>query len=125
MTTKKDIEEYIKSRQCEEVPLFSVLLVENADKELVYPDGRRSGFPDFGNTYTAGFFYDIDAAVKAVETNACDIRETVYDAAFVLCLFPGLYETAGPNERIYFVWDEYSERYTQREEPKLVERISL
>lgn len=125
MTNIEDIKKTIKILDREEAPIFSVLLMENGDRELIYEDGKHSGFPDIGSIYTAGFFYDINDAVRAVEENAGDIRETMYNAAFVLCLYPGLYQSAGPHDRLYFVWDEESRRYTQREEPKFFEHIAL
>lgn len=105
-------------------PIFRILLFENSAKEMVDKYGRPMGFPDIGAEADIGFFYDLDAAILAMNDNACDIRETVYDAGFILCLFPGLYQSAGKNERMYFVWDDDKKGFFQKEEPGIFRHIS-
>ena len=81
-------------------------MIEHADKELVYPTGKHSGFPDTGCSMMAGFYHEKEQAIEALHKNAMDIRETVYDAAFLLKRQPGLYQTVGSEDRIYFLWDQ-------------------
>ena len=101
------------------------MLFEHPAKELVYEkNGVHSGFPDLGRTDEPGFYYDVDTAVKAMHENACDIRETVYSAGFVLVKFPGMYSPAGPKERIYFLWDDERKGFFEAEEPGLFDHLA-
>lgn len=121
MTTIEEIRQNIEKRK--QTPIFEIFMVENKDKELVYKNGKHSGLPDMGCTDTAGFFLDLNDAVRIAENNIGDLRETVYDAAFILCRFPGLYQSVTEEFRMYFVWD--GERFVQTEEPKIFKHIAL
>ena len=105
-------------------PIYEILMIENPDKELIYPTGKHSGFPDTGSTCYVGFYYDLADAIRAVKENWCDLRETVYNAGFILCHFPGLYESTGREGRIYFVWDEEEPGYRIAEEPKIFTHVA-
>ena len=128
MRTKSEIEEYIVGKESvfsNQKPIFEIMMLENTgDKELVYPTGKPSGFPDTGITDNAGFYYELDKAIEALHHNACDLRETVYDAAFILCRFPGLYDCVFSEGRIYFVWDKENEGYFEAEEPEWFKRVA-
>lgn len=127
MTKKEDILDFVgwkKSKGAQD-PIFVVYMVQNANKEMILRDGRPSGFPDFGHCENVGFYYDIDSAIHALETNSCDIREYLYDAGFVLCRFPGLYESAIPKERMFFVWNEEQGGFTQAEESPFMLHVAL
>ena len=128
MTSVEDIRKYIeykKKTEGIEKPIFRIFMMENADKELVYPAGIKSGFPDMGYNVDIGYYWDIEEAVEAVKNNVCDIRETIYDAAFILCHFPGVYQTTTTESRMYFRWDEEKKQYCQEEEPAIFAHISL
>ena len=104
--------------------IYEIMLFENPDKELIYPSSKRSGFPDEGCIDHPGYFFDINDAVKALNNNACDLRETVYNAAFILCRKPGLYEPVGKEDRKYFVWNEEKQGFFEAEEPKIFAHIA-
>ena len=128
LRTKEDIQNYIKNRQqfykTSVGPIFEILMIENPEKELVGESGKKLGWPDTGASDVMGYFYDLDNAVHSVEENICDIREAVYSAAFVLCRFPGLYETVGPEARMFFRWDPGKQKYVQAPEPKIFGHIA-
>lgn len=126
MTTKNDMLAYAESRHPlgdlqsqDSKPIYRIFLFEKSDKELIYEGGQHSGFPDTGCIMDAGFYYDLDDAIHAMNTNACDIRECVYNAGFILCHFPGLYESCGTEGRLYFVWNEEKKGFYQQEEPAI------
>ena len=132
MTTAQDIAEYVKDRK-EQVkqdgydPIFALYLFTNPNKEKIYvKDGKeiKSGFPDTGGAYEPGFYYTLEDAVSAMNENRCDIRETCYDAGFVLCRFPGLYEACCTYARMYFVWDEEKRGFFQAEEPEIFRHVA-
>lgn len=131
MTTKESLLAYITTMTSQnrmQKPIFRIFLFEHADKELIYhrdgqPD-KRSGFPDTGATADMGFYYDIDDAIRAMNENVCDIRETVYDAGFILVQFPGLYQCADTSQRMYFRWDDARQGYFQQEEPIIFRHIA-
>ena len=122
MVTIADMLAFEKQGQAK--PIFEIMLFEHPDKELIYDSGKRSGFPDIGSSYVCGFYYDVEDAVAAVQNNACDMRETLYDAAFILCRFPGLYKDVSRPQRMYFVWDEAKKEFAQKEEPKIFSHIA-
>jgi hypothetical protein len=127
MTTKKDLKDYAESLMLlyNKKPIFRILMVENVDKELISSTGKHLGWPDMGSTADVGFYYDLDTAVDAVISNEADIRETVYDAAFVLCQPPGLYESVPRQGRMFFKWDPDNEQYIPTSEPKTYDHIAL
>ena len=128
MITKTDIEEYIAEKSSvfeNQKPIFEIMMMENkGDNEIVYPTGKPSGFPDTGITDTVGFYYELEKSIEALHCNACDLRETVYDAAFVLCRFPGLYDCVPSEGRMYFIWDKEKEGYFEAEEPELFKHVA-
>lgn len=129
MTTAEDIKKYVtvatRGSDPDGRPIYAIMLFEHPAKELVYEEnGVHSGFPDLGRTDEPGFYYDVDTAVRAMHENACDIRETVYSAGFVLVKFPGMYSPAGPKERIYFLWDDERKGFFEAEEPGLFAHVS-
>ncbi len=121
MTTKDSLNKIIehkKEKGCGN-PVFILMMFEHPDKELVYPTGKHSGFPDLGDTRDIGFFHNLDVAIMSMNENDANIREGLYNAGFILCHFPGMYQEAGPSERMYFIWDEEKERFIQQEEPEM------
>lgn len=107
-------------------PIYRIFLIQNADKEEIYEKtGKKSGFPDMGCTEDVGFYYDINDAIFALEHNSCDIREYLYDAAFILTSYEGLYNCAGTDMRLYFKWDEEKQGFFQQKEPEIFKHIAL
>lgn len=127
MTTKEQILQYVQDMKIkrgnhpDDNPIFQLLLFEKPDAELIfdYPDGTKkpSGYPDTGCTADMGFYYDIDHAIDAMNKNTCDIRETCYNAGFILCRFQGLYTSCETDTRMYFRWDNEKQGFFQQEEP--------
>ena len=118
---KKEYYKYYKD------PIYRLLLFENPDKELIYhtPDGNKpSGFPDLGASNDFGFFYNLDDAIETMHDNVTDLRETVYNAGFILCHFEGISECATDKERMYFVWDKEKEGFYEADEPEIFRHIA-
>ena len=108
-------------------PIFEIMVFEYPDKELIYhkPEGEvHSGYPDTGCVNHVGFYYELDTAIQAMNENWCDIQETVYHAGFILCRFPGLYNSALTEHRLYFLWDEEKKGFFEAEEPKIFEHVA-
>ena len=135
MSKYQEIQDYIKWYQnkytqkdgTKPVPIFEIMVFEYPDKELTYqrPDGiTYSGYPDTGCTDHTGFYYDLDTAIKAMNENWCDIQETIYHAGFILCRFPGLYNSALAEHRMYFLWDEEKKGFFEAEEPKIFSHVA-
>lgn len=134
MVTREDLLEYVRKEHerrgnnPDDKPIFSLFLFEHPDKERIYDmkDGSKkpSGFPDTGGTYEPGFYYNLDHAIEAMNENACDIRETCYNAGFILCRFAGMYECCGSYARMYFVWDDEKKGFFQQEEPDIFKHIA-
>ena len=103
------------------VPILKIRMFEYPDKEFIYNENTEmevlSGFPDLGCTNEVGFYYELKSAIDALNTNMCDIREQVYNAAFIQLEIPGLYTQS--SLRMYFVWDAEKEGFFQAEEPKI------
>lgn len=107
-------------------PIFEIVLFEHPNKELIYEkDGRPapSGWPD-ADLNNMGFYYELDTAVQAMHENWCDIQETCFHAGFILCRFPGLYVSCGPEQRIYFVWDEHRGGFFEADEPDIFKHVA-
>lgn len=122
------IKQYIDTNAveyCEVIkPIFEILVFEKPNEELMF-NGKQSGFPDMGAQDNVGFYYEFHAAYEAIKENICDIHETVYDAAFLICRFPGLYNPVSSEGRIYFVWDDAKGGYNEAEEPEIFKHIAL
>ena len=126
MTTKESINEIIE-RTCEtsdDRPIFCIYLFEHPNKEKIYPSGKHSGFPDEGDSDIPGFYYSLDEAIEVMNKNICDIRECVYNAGFILCQFPGMYQVVETDLRMYFVWDEEKGGFFQQEEPEIFRHVA-
>ena len=133
MVTKDDLLEYVlytkdhRGNIQNDNPIFSLFLFTKPNSERIYNINgveKPSGFPDTGSSYEPGFYYDLDAAIEAMNENAGDIRETCYNAGFILCRFQGLYDGCGTWARMYFVWDEEKQGFFQQEEPKIFQHIA-
>lgn len=122
------IKSFAEKYNCSESerPIFEIVLFEHPCKELVFEkDGKQlpSGYPD-ANLNNMGFYYELDAAVEAMHENRCDIRETVFQAGFILCRFPGLYYAVTSDSRIYYLWDNEKNGFYESEEPELFKHVA-
>ena len=102
-------------------PIYEIYMLEKSGaKTRIYDTGKDSGFPDTGCEASMGFYYSLEDAIEAMHTNACDIRECVYDYGFVLRRMPGLYQSVGHKDRIYFTYDSEKDGFFEAEEPALL-----
>ena len=129
MSKYRQIKEYIewgKERyKCS--PIFEIWLFEKPNNEMIYhkPEGDiKSGFPDTGCFDYIGFYYELNTAIQAMNENWCDIQDAYYYAGFILCRFPGLYDCAGDNQRMYFLWDNERQGFFEAEEPEIFKHIA-
>ena len=127
MTTKKDIYDHItwfkNHYKCNENPIFEIVLFEKPNSEMMY-DGKPSGFPDTGCIDHPGFYYELCTAIQAMNENWCDIQDHAFYAGFILCHFPGMYECATTEQRMYFIWDKEKQGFFQTEEPEIFKYIA-
>ena len=125
MTNKKDINNHIswfkKHYQTKQEPIFEIILFENTHDKI---SQDNNSFPDTGIEDWPGFYYELDIAIKAMNENWADIQDHTFYTGFILCHFPGLYQCAGTEARMYFVWDEKKQGFFQQEEPKIFEHIA-
>lgn len=129
MTTREDLLKYVErgDHKHEDIrytqPIFEIIMFEYAE-EGVRSDGTPNGWPDTGAEDHPGFYYDLDDAIEALHTNCCDLREYVYDVAMIVCRFPGLYDCAGQDARMYFTWNDEKQGYFEAEEPECFAHIA-
>jgi len=128
MTTKEDLLKWVEEESNMYFggakPIYSIMLFEYPNKEYMFPKGSNSGFPDLGANSELGFYYSLSEAIDVMNNNALDMRECVYNAGFILCKFPGLYNFAGSNVRMYFVWDDDKQGFYQQEEPEIFKHVA-
>ena len=135
MSNYQEIQNYIKWYQEKykdlkgnsPIPLFEIMLFKYSNKELIYhkPEGDiHSGWPDTGGENYMGFYYELDTAIQAMNENWCDIQETCFSAGFILCRFPGLYNSALSNHRMYFLWDEEKKGFFEADEPAIFKHVA-
>ena len=120
-------EKYIDKNDTKPIPIFEIMVFENPNKELIYhklEEETHSGWPDPGCTSHMGFYYELDTAIKAMNENWADIQEHCFHAGFILCRFPGLYQSVIKEARMYFLWDEERKGFFEAEEPKIFEYIA-
>lgn len=93
-------------------------------RERITSDGRKSGFPEFGDSRVVGYYFDFDDAVNAVLENWGDIHEGCYNYAVVEKVEAGLYRPAASDDRLVFKWDHAHDTYYQMlEEPKVLRHV--
>lgn len=118
MTTKEDIlnhiEWYKQYYKINQNPIFEILLFKNVDE-----------YPNIGCEDHPGFYYELDTAIQAMNENWSDIQDHAFHSGLILCHFPGMYQCAVPDARMYFVWDKEKEGFFQQEEPKSFEHIAF
>lgn len=106
-------------------PIYEIYLLDNAAKEYIIPHGKPTGWPDTSGE-SVGFYYELESAVDALHENALDMRDDgVFNAAFILCKFPGLYNSAGDDMRLYFLWDEAKDGFWEAEEPEIFKHVGI
>ena len=97
------------------VPIYEIFMMQNDGST---EEGTDQVWPQFGTTSTVGFYFDIEDAVEALHENSCDVRECVFNYAFVLARLPGLYDSVSVERRIFFSWDEEKKGFYETEEPE-------
>ena len=122
MATRESILEWVEKDH--QRPIYEIMVFEHPNKELIGKDGKHLGWPDTGSTGNMGFYYDIDDAIEAMHTNRCDIQERIYHAGFVMCRREGLYSCVGPENRIYFIWDEDRGGFFETDEPHIFRHVA-
>lgn len=121
---KSIAQDYVK--KTDERPIFVIMVAQHPERIAVAENGSELDFPDFGESEIVGFFYDLDLAVSAVRSNACDIWENgCFNSVFILLRRPGIYDYATPNCRLYFKWDDDVKGFIQAEEPPICSHIAL
>ncbi len=108
-------------------PIFEIMLFEYPNKEIIYHKTEGdvpSGWPDTGSIGNMGFYYELDTAIQAMNENWADMQETCYFAGFILCHFPGLYNSADTDQRLYFLWNEEKGGFFEAEEPQIFQHFS-
>ena len=106
-------------------PIYEIYLLDNAAKEYIIPHGKPTGWPDTSGE-SVGFYYELESAVDALHENRLDMRDGgVFNAAFILCKFPGLYNSAGEDMRLYFLWDEAKDGFWEAEEPEIFKHVAI
>lgn len=109
-------------------PIYRILMMEKSGADTIkYDSGKDSGFADTGATAEMGFLYSYEDAVDALHVNALDIREYVYDYAFIIMQFQGLYQCPGyaDESRDYFAWNEEKQGFFEKEEPFPLHMLSF
>ena len=135
MSKYQEIQDYIKWYQekytqkngTKPIPIFEIMVFEHPNKEITYMRLGNvicSGYPDTGGENHMGFYYKLDTAIKAMNENWADIQEHCFHAGFILCRFPGLYQSVIKEARMYFLWDEERKGFFEAEEPKIFEHVA-
>ena len=82
--------------------------------------------PNYGHSYSPGWYEEFETAVQAVKENWMDIGELgMYQAAMIFKEEPGLLMPNNPNNRYYFIYDKETKTYQSIIEPEGLERYSL
>lgn len=94
--------------------IYTITMLEKVEND-------KNGWPNFGSTNVVGYYTDLDVAIKAVTSNACDINETVYDYAVIEEVSEGLYN---PSIKSYwFKYNREKDSYEPIDEPNEVKHI--
>ena len=119
MTTEKDIRKYVEDRRKDTdfLPIYEIWMIDDPEKPFAYENGTISEDIPGSDVEYFGYYYELETASVALHENWTDLRETIYEAAFVICRFPGLTEPG--IARIFFLWDEESQGFFEAEEPDL------
>lgn len=130
MTGEDRLRKYIEKLHCRfdesTHPIFEIALFEHPNREMIFTkNGNKipSGYPD-APMNNMGFYYELSTAIQALNENWADIQEHCFHAGFIFCRFPGLYNSVGPDGRIYFLWDDEREGFFEAEEPEIFKHIA-
>lgn len=77
---------------------------------------HKLGWLDMGSIRTFGFLETFEEAEQALNENACDMRECLYDYAVVEEMQPGIHPTAF--NRWFYKFDEERKGFYRIEEPE-------
>lgn len=102
------------------LPIYTITMVEKIE-DIYLEDGRAIGFPEFGDTYMAGFYYTKQFAIEALYKNIADIKDYVYDYAVIEKYEPCVLSCS--SEAVWFKWDEEKEGFFEIETPELCKHI--
>lgn len=82
------------------------------------------GYPAFGATRTVGYYLSKNEAELAVTNNAGDMREGCYNYALIEQIKPGIYQSASPENRWWFKFNDEKEQYEPIDEPEFLNNMS-
>lgn len=82
------------------------------------------GYPNFGSTRTVGYYLTKNEAELAVTNNAGDMCEWCYNYALIEQIKPGIYQSALPEDRWWFKFNEETEQYESIVEPEFLKHLS-
>lgn len=74
------------------------------------------GWIDYGDKRTFGFYADYCKVKKALNTNRCDMNETIYNYAIVEEIDQGIHPTVIWTK--WFKWDREKQGFFEIEEPE-------
>ena len=106
----------------EPITIYTIMCFTKLE-ELKTKTGKSTGFPDFGDSYIAGFYTDFETAKEDVEHNACDINETCYDYAIIEKVEEGLYRPATKEARWLYQFNYLTKQYEPIDEPPFLQHI--
>lgn len=94
--------------------IYTITMLEKVEND-------KNGWPSFGSTDVVGYYTDLDVAIEAVSSNACDINETVYDYAVIEKVSEGLYNPSVTS--YWFKYNREKDSYEPIDEPNEVKHI--
>lgn len=116
----KEIQEIINNLSDAPISIYAIMTCTKLEEE-VYPTGKRSGFPDYGTSKTAGYFTSLDDAKTALLHNSTDLWETCYDYACIEKVEEGL---ECPGELVgWYKYDREKNGYSPIETPSFDKHI--
>ena len=105
-------------------PIYEIWTMSDIGGVDVNADGKPNGWPSATVEYI-GWYPNVEDAVDAVLENRCDIWETCYEGAMVICRYPGLYVPGSNVNRQMFKWNMATMQYEPLEsEPDIYAHIS-
>ena len=92
--------------------MYFITTITNLPGENVpFTDERRKKH----RSRCVGYFESLERAANLVESNACDLHETIYEFAVIEKLGEGIYPT--PEEEHWFAFNDALDRYEPIEKP--------
>ena len=94
--------------------IYTITMLEKVEND-------KNGWPSFGSTDVVGYYTDLDVAIEAVSSNACDINETVYAYAVIEKVSEGVYNPSVTS--YWFKYNREKDSYEPIDEPNEVKHI--